>query len=111
MSIIVAGGYVYNGAVVGHVSVEILDEGANSWRPGPSMPAPKWAGALVEDQRGGVVFVGGYKALNVGTANIYRLRHGGPTARWEVLAQNLRQNNYGFVGLIIPDHLTNCTYS
>jgi len=110
MSIIVAGGYFYNNSVIGLVTVEILDEEAKSWRSGPSMPAPKWAGALVEDQRGGVVFAGGYQALNVATTNIYRLKHAGPSARWEVLAQKLRQNNFGFVGLLIPDRLTNCTY-
>lgn len=109
MSIIVAGGFTGN--AVGLTSVEILDEDARSWRPGPPLPVVKWSGALVEDQRGGVVFAGGYQASGIGSSTIYCLRHGGLSAQWELMAQKLRQPNYLFTGLIIPDNLVNCTYT
>jgi len=97
--------------MLGLTSVEILDEGASSWRLGPALPVAKWFGALVEDQRGGVIFAGGSPTPDVGTATIYRLRHGGISAQWELMTQALRQPNLLFAGMLIPDHLVNCTYS
>jgi len=100
-STIIAGG----GNSVGYLNqVELLDDGAPSWRNGPNLPYATMGGAVVEDQRGGILFVGGEKGGYTG--NIYRLRHAG--AQWESLASSLSIPKMYPSAFLVPDELVNC---
>jgi hypothetical protein len=88
-------------------TVEILDEGSNTWRLGPYLPIPTMAHSLVEDPRGGVIMIGGNTGLVISTS-LYRLRHGG--AKWELMTQQLKVGNSYPSAFLIPDSLAlNCT--
>jgi hypothetical protein len=54
-SVIVVGGIVSTQLT----STEILDDSAGTWRSGPSLPVGISSAALVEDNAGGVVLIGG----------------------------------------------------
>ena len=99
-STIIAGGN--NGAYLSQV--EILDDGSASWRYGPSLPASTSGAPMVEDQRGGVLYVGGDKS---GYSNIvYRLRHA--YAQWEALATTIATPRVWHSAFLVPDELVNC---
>ena len=99
-STIIAGGT--NGGLLNQV--EILDDGATSWRYGPSLPVATNGAPMVEDQRGGVLYVGGDKS---GYSNsIYRLRHAG--AQWESLASTIATPRVWHSAFLVPDELVNC---
>ena len=99
-STIIAGGT--NGGLLNQV--EILDDGAISWRYGPSLPVATNGAPMVEDQRGGVLYVGGDKS---GYSNsIYRLRHAG--AQWESLASTIATPRVWHSAFLVPDELVNC---
>jgi len=100
LSVIIAGGYGSGG----FTSVEILDVGATSWRIGTSLPIISYVFNLVEDPRGGVILVGGPITA------LYRLKHAGINANWELLPQKLKTGNYWLRSFIIPDEMfPNCT--
>ena len=107
LSIIVVGGYY--GAQL--TSVEILDENSATWRLGPYLPVGIASSKIVEDPRGGVILIGGN--TSTGKSNLlYRLKHGGFNAKWELMAQTLKVPNIAFAAMIIPDILAqNCTYN
>ncbi len=105
LSIIIAGGY----ATGGLTSVEVLDEGATSWRIGTSLPIKTWSVNLVEDPRGGVIMVGGYTGVGP-TIALYRLKHAGNNVNWEQMPQKLKIGNNMLLSIIIPDmFFPNCT--
>ena len=58
LSIIVAGGRDSSSGVTS--SVEILDEGSSTWRPGPDLPEGVYGASMVEDPRGSVIIIGGF---------------------------------------------------
>jgi len=99
-STIIAGGT--NGALLNQV--EILDDGASNWRYGPNLPVATSGAPLVEDQRGGVLYVGGDKGGYSNT--IYRLRHAG--AQWEALATTIATPKVWHSAFLVPDELVNC---
>ena len=90
-------------------SVEILDDNTNSWRNGPALPISVDGLSLVEDQRGGVIALGG--ALPSGMVNdlLYRLRNS-EADKWELMPQKLKSPRKFFVAIIMPDYKVNCTY-
>ena len=104
-STIVVGGF----NVIYLDSVEILDDNANSWRNGPTLPISVSSLSLVEDQRGGVIALGG--ALPSGMVNdlLYRLRNS-EADKWELMPQKLKSPRKFFVAIIMPDYEVNCTY-
>ena len=105
-STIVVGG---NGAAAQILSsVEILDDGSNSWRKGPDLPIKVVAASFVEDPRGGIIIVGGHLGSGA-TGNIYRLKHAGPDAQWEKLPQQSSLMRFWTAAVMIPNELANCT--
>ena len=87
-SIIAVGGFTEGGSRT-H-SVEILDRGANGWRPGPSLPFGLSSPVVVEDRYGGVVLVGGQ--TNEARVNtLYRLAHA--NSNWTLMEQKLAFNS------------------
>ena len=92
-------------------SVEILDESSSTWRFGPYLPHYTCCAALVEDPRGGVILVGGYTPLGHSTS-LYRLKHGGLNAQWELMEQKLKVGNHYITAFIIPDVIVQiCTFN
>jgi hypothetical protein len=100
-STIIAGGIapLYRSALV-----EILDDGATNWRSGPNLPKATMTAPMVDDQRGGVLYVGG----DIGgfTNVIYRLRHA--AANWEVVPSKIAIPRSWHSAFLVPDELTNC---
>ena len=84
--------------------VELLDDGASSWRYGPSLPYYSNGAPMVEDQRGGVLYVGG----DVGGYNsaIYRLRHA--KAQWETLASTIPTPRMWHTAFLVPEEAVKC---
>ena len=99
-STIIAGGY--NGGILNQV--EILDDGSMSWRYGPSLPTASYGAPMVEDQTGGVIYVGGYTGSY--TNMIYRLRYAG--AQWEALASKIATPRMWHSAFLVPIDLVNC---
>ena len=89
-------------------SVEILDDGSNTWRSGPDLPIKAVALRILEDPRGGVIVVGGTNGT-AANQNVYRLKHAGPNAQWETLPQQTSQMRYWVAAVMIPNELVNCT--
>ena len=102
-STIIAGGY--NAGLLNQV--EILDDGATSWRYGPSLPAATNSAPMVEDQTGGVLYVGGYSGSF--TNIIFRLRHA--KAQWETLASTIATPRMWHSAFLVPNDLVNCHLS
>ncbi len=73
MSIIVAGGE--DGRPLS--SVEILDEGSEEWRTDPNLPLSILWSQMVEDQKGGVILIGGSSDFNSSMDTLFHLPHGG----------------------------------
>ena len=99
-STIIAGGT--NGGTLNQV--EILDDGATSWWYGPSLPFATFGAPMVEDQRGGILYVGGAKGVL--SSIIYRLRHAG--AQWETLASIITTPRVWHSAFLVPDELVSC---
>ena len=53
-----------NGSVLD--SVEILDTLSGSWRVGPKLPNTTYAGVMIEDSDGGVLYLGGDTKTSTG---------------------------------------------
>ncbi len=92
-------------------SVEILDEGSNSWRTGPELPIPIVLTQMVNDLNGGVVLVGGYTYNpNFGLLNtLWQLPHGGNDAVWTLMAQKLKTSRYRHTAFLVPDSIATCS--
>jgi hypothetical protein len=102
LSIIAVGG-------IGLNSVEILDENSSTWRLGPYLPITTYSAGIVADPRGGVIVIGGYTSSGL-TTSLYRLKHAGLFAQWELMTQKLKMGNYSFAAFLVPDTLVqNCT--
>ena len=100
-SIIVAGGDNL-------ASVEILEDGANEWRRGPDLPFNIGFAAMVEDQTGGVILIGGSLSEHVELYDsIFRLAHA--QAVWEQLPQKLRLKRRKLTAFLIPEGFVNCS--
>jgi hypothetical protein len=81
------------------------------WRLGNNLPVATWRASLVEDPRGGVILVGGVTSSGL-TTSLYRLKHGGLYAKWEMMTQKLKLGNSYFAAFLVPDKLVqNCTFS
>jgi hypothetical protein len=107
-SIIVAGG---SGPLSFYLSsVEILDEGANSWRDGPNLPIAITRAAMIEDPTGGVILIGGRSSTNSYLDSLYRLAHAGEDTQWVKLPQTLKVARSFLTAILIPDHIANCTF-
>ena len=104
-STIVVGGI--NGAVLN--TVEILDDESTSWRIGPPLPISVFGFSMVEDQRGGVISLGGYLSGAQPTNLMYRLRNSESTS-WELMPHKLASPRAFFTAIMIPDFKVNCTY-
>ncbi len=89
-------------------SVEVLDDVTGTWRIGPSLPITITGASMIQDNKGGVILIGGYsfqilKSLNT----LYRLPHA--AAQWELMPQRLRSTRTFLIAFLIPDNITNCT--
>jgi hypothetical protein len=104
MSIIVAGGF--HGTFLS--SVEILDEGSNEWRTGPELPYRIWHSQIVEDQKGGVVLIGGQFSVEY-LDTIYQLPHGGQEAVWTKMEQKMKRGRHEHTALLVPDNIVDCS--
>ena len=84
--------------------VELLDGGATSWRYGPALPYFTNGAPMVNDQRGGVVYVGG----DVGGYNnlIYRLRHA--KAQWETLPSTIATPRMWHAAFLVQEEVVKC---
>jgi hypothetical protein len=92
-------------------SVEILDANTSVWRLGHNLPVATWRASLIEDPRGGVILVGGVTSSGL-TTSLYRLKHAGLFAQWELMTQKLKLGNSYFAAFFVPDRLVqNCTFS
>jgi hypothetical protein len=58
-------------------STEILDDGSIEWRNGPDLPIAITNSALVEDQSGGVILVGGLSNRGESLDTLFKLPHAG----------------------------------
>ena len=81
-------------------SVEILDTGSNSWRPGPKIPQPFHEAPLVQHPKGGVIYI-----IN---NSIYYLANAGSTAQWQLLPQKLTIPRRWFLAFFVPDDVITC---
>jgi len=75
-------------------SVEILDIGSSSWRPGPRLPQPVHGAPIVQHPNGGVIMIISY--------SFYYLANAGPTAQWQLLPQKLAAPRDLVLGLLCP---------
>ena len=83
----------------GTPTVEILDEGSQSWRPGPAAPAVSGSTSyMVEHPNGGVV----YMANN----HLYLLPHA--AAQWLSYHQIVSPIRDWFTAFFVPDGITSC---
>jgi hypothetical protein len=106
MSIIVAGGE-YGSSYLS--SVEILDEGSNEWQTGPELPFGIAESQMVEDQKGGVVLIGG-RSSSVGNLDtLYQLPHGGQDAVWTTMEQKMKTGRRRHTAVLIPDNFVDCS--
>ncbi len=106
MSIIVAGGADgYSRPSL----VEILDEDSNEWQTGPELPFGIDYSQMVEDQNGGVVFIGGgtFSISNLDT--LYQLPHGGQDAVWTKMEQKLKTGRHCHTAFMVPDNIADCS--
>ena len=85
-----------------------LDAGAQEWRSGPDIPLGLMYTAIVQDQDGGVVLIGGGSSQGL-SDTLFRLPHAGANAVWEELPQKLKTGRQGPIAFLIPDDITNCT--
>jgi hypothetical protein len=108
-SVIVVGGEGKNDSDI-LSSVEILDEGENSWRDGPDLPFGIAGAALIEDPTGGVILIGGRSSTNSYLDSLYRLAHAGEDAHWVKLPQTLEVGKYRPTATLVPDSIANCTF-
>jgi hypothetical protein len=99
-SIIVAGGW----DVFQQSSVEILDQGAEEWRKGPELPMKMYEAKMVEDQKGGVILVGGYSNDIGPLETLLHLPHGGEDAQWTEMDQKLNVGRKVHVAFLVPDN-------
>ena len=90
-------------------SVEILDEGSNEWRFGPELPLGVSTAQLVQDQRGGVILVGGAKLGSAAPLDsIFQLPHGGSDGRWVLMDQKLKVGRSVHSAFLVPDDIVDC---
>ena len=87
-------------------SVEILDEGSNSWRNGSNLIDSSNSAAMVEEWTGSVVLVGGN---GISDKLIFRLDHAGEGHEWQRLRQMLAMAHNGHTAFLVPDDYANCT--
>jgi hypothetical protein len=106
-SIIVVGGFGDNWEYL--TSVEILDEGSNSWRSGPELPIPIDLSQLVNDPNAGVVLVGGYDPYWGFLSTLWQLPHGGNDAVWMQMVRKLKIPRYRHTAFLVPDSITSCS--
>ncbi len=104
MSIIVAGGYDGSSLLS---SVEILDDGSNEWQTGPELPFGIWGSQMVEDQKGGVVLIGG-ESLSDYHDTLLQLPHGGQDAVWTKMEQKMQKGRTLHTAFLIPDNIVDC---
>ncbi len=64
---------------------------------------------LVNDPRGGVIYVSGALDNGIKSAKLYRLRHAGFDAQWEPLANQLLAPRGWGVAFLVPNEIANCT--
>ena len=64
-------------------------------------------GRVIEDPRGGVIFIGGSTSSG-NTGTLYRLRHAGLNANWETLISQTQLMLVGSAVIPIPDDIANC---
>ena len=106
MSIIVAGGQ-YGSSTLS--SVEILHEGSNEWQTGPELPFGIGFSQMVEDQNGGVVFIGGYSSPGGNLDTLYQLPHGGQDAVWTKMEQKMKTGREEHTAFMVPDNIVDCS--
>ena len=104
-SVIVAGGFLTSGYTA---SVEILDEGSNEWRNGPSLPHEIVGAKIVEDQNGGIFLVGGYSYQYAYLDTLYSLAHVGSDVQWVKMEQRLKTRRNYLVAFLVPDDIVDC---
>ncbi len=105
-STIVAGGWDESSNLS---SVEILDEGSIEWRSGPELPFGIDNSQMVEDQKGGVVLIGGYSPANPNLDTLYQLPHAGKDALWTKVEQNFKTGRKGHTAFFVPDTISVCS--
>ena len=105
MSIIVADGY--DGSYLS--SVEILDEGSNEWQTGFELPLEIYGSQMVEDQNGGVVFIGGLTSDDDILDTLYQLLLGGQDAVWTKMEQKMQTERNRHTAFLIPDNFADCS--
>jgi len=59
-------------------------------------------------QHDGVIYVGGLSPYGI-DAKLYRLRHAGIGAQWELLANQLLVPRIWHTAFLVPDEIANCT--
>jgi hypothetical protein len=107
MSIIVAGGLDVTSYLS---SVEILDEGSNEWQTGPELPFGIEQSQMVEDQNGGVIFIGGFSSVSVSNLDtLYQLPHGGQDAVWIKMEQKMKTGRLRHTAFMVPDNIVDCS--
>jgi N-acetylneuraminic acid mutarotase len=106
MSIIVAGGWNGSSALS---SVEMLAEGSNLWQIGPELPFGIWRPQMIEDQNGGVVFIGGQSSSGVYLDTLYQLPNGGQGAVWTKMNQKMKIGRWMHIAIMVPDSSVNCS--
>jgi hypothetical protein len=105
MSIIVAGGW--NGTST-LSSVEMLGEGSNEWHTGPELPFGIGRPQMIEDQNGGVVFIGGQSSSGIYLDSLYQLPNGGQDAAWTKMDQKMKIGRWMQTAIMVPENITDC---
>lgn len=82
-------------------SVEFLDIGSTSWRPGPKLPQPLHGAPIVQHPNGGVIMII--------SNSFYYLANAGSTSQWQLLPQKLATPREWFMAFFVPDEVAPCT--
>ncbi len=107
MSTIVAGGSDGTSYLS---TVEILDEGSREWRKGPELPFGILYSQMVEDQKGGVVLIGGALQSSANYLDtLLQLEHGGQDDVWTNMEQKLKTRRECHAAFLVPDHIVDCS--
>ena len=86
-----------------------MDHGSNEWHKGPDLPYPTENAQMVEDKKGGVVLVGGWKLPTLYVNTLFQIPHRGADAEWTVMEQKLKSRRENPVAFLVPDSIVRCS--
>jgi len=100
---IVVGGTNNNGVIL--YTVEIFDDQSNSWIMGPQLPIPISHAAMINDDKYGIILIGGYSGQAI-LNTFYYLQT--TASQWSMMSMTLKTPRLAPIAFPIPHNITNC---